>query len=443
MTAKHSTGMFIGRAAIGVLLGLVIFVGVMTPAFAQGGLSGGQAPAPSVSSSDQGPVRVPEPSELAMRHHRGGNALWVVDQCWAMVVPALLLFGGFSARMRNAARRVGRKWFFTIGIYVAIFFGITFLIDLPLSYYEGFVRPHAYGLSNQAFGKWFGDSLKEEMVNIVTGALFLWVPYLLLRKSPKRWWLYTGILVPFFLFFAFFTAPIVVDPLFNDFGPMKDKALESKILALAGRAGIDGGNVFEVEKSVDTKELNAYVTGLMDTKRIVLWDTIIAKFSEEELLFVVGHEMAHYVLGHVWALLVILSGFMLFALYAVYRVSDGLIRRYQHRFGFSELSDIASLPLIILLMNIITLVTLPCVMGYSRYQEHEADRFALELTHSNHAGAIAFVKLQEGNLENPRPGLLFTLWQGSHPSIGDRVDYCNTYRPWETGQPLRYGHYFK
>src|SRR5262249_24216302 len=246
------------------------------------------------------PVPVPEPSEKAVSYYRSGILLWIVNILWGLLIPALFLFTGFSARIRDWAKRIGRCWFFLIGVYFAIFLIINFVINLPLSYYQGFAREHAYGLSNQTLGKWFGDEIKGLLVGIVVGFLFLWIPYLLLKKRPRRWWLYTGLLAIPFLILQILVAPIWIEPLFNKFGPMKNKELEAKILTLATRAGIEGGRVYEVAKSEDTKTLNAYVTGLGVTKRIVLWDTTIAKLDEDELLFVMGHEMGHYVLSHDW-----------------------------------------------------------------------------------------------------------------------------------------------
>ncbi len=401
-------------------------------------------PDSSVAAPEEtGPVAVPEMSEKAARYYASGNVLWFVNLVWGMLIPALFLFTGFSAKIRNWAQQLGRKWFFVIGLYFIIFSAINFIIDLPLSYYQGFVRQHAYDLSNQTFGKWFGDSLKALMVGIAGGVLFLWVPYLLLKKSPRRWWLYTGLLMVPFLFFVMLISPVWIDPLFNKFGLMNDKALEAKILALAEQSGIEGSRVYEVNKSVDTKAVNAYVTGFMNTKRIVLWDTIIAKLKEKELLFVMGHEMGHYVLGHVIKGILFFSLLIMVTLYAAYRTAGGLINKYKDRFGFDQLSDIASFPLIMLLVSIFTLIITPITLTFTRYQEHEADRFGLEITQSNHAAATAFVKLQQENLGNPRPGLLYKLWRASHPTLGDRIDFCNEYRPWEKGEVLKYGELFK
>jgi STE24 endopeptidase len=393
--------------------------------------------------TDTGPVPVPEPSEKALQYHRSGNWLWLFNNLWGWAIPLLFLFTGFSARLRNVARRIGNRWFFVIGVYFALFSVITWLIDLPLSYYAGFVREHAYGLSNQTFGKWFGDQVKGLLIGIVMGVLFLWVPYLLLKKSPQRWWLYSGLLAIPFLFLLILVQPIWLDPLFNDFGPMKDKALEQKILSLAERAGIEGGRVFEVNKSADTKMLNAYVTGFGNTKRIVLWDTTIAKLSEPELLFVMGHEMGHYVLGHVWKLIFFFAAVILLTLYLIHRTAAWLLAKYGQRFGFTELSDIASLPLVILLFTLYLFIVSPLVLTFTRSIEHESDQFGLEITQNNRAAATAFVKLQEENLGVPRPHWLYKLWRQSHPTLGERIDYCNSYRPWEKGQPLAFSHLFK
>lgn len=397
-----------------------------------------QSDSATVAQQESGAVAVPEPGEKALRYFRSGNVLWVVNTIWGLLIPAVFLFTGFSARIRNWAQKLGRKWFFVIALYFAIFALITFVIDFPLSYYQGFVREHAYDLSNQTFGKWFGDSLKSLLVSIVMGVLFLWIPYLLLKKSPRRWWLYTGMLAVPFLFFVMLVSPIWIDPLFNEYGPMKNQALEEEILSLAEKSGIEGGRVFEVNKSVDTETVNAYVTGFLGTKRIVLWDTMIAKLDEQELLFVMGHEMGHYVLGHVVKGILFFSLLIGIMLYAAYRSAGGLIHRFKDRFGFDQLSDIASLPLILLLMNVFFFAITPVALTFTRYIEHEADRFGLEVTQTNHAAAMAFVKLQEENLSVPRPGWLYKLWRSSHPTLGDRIDFCNSYRPWEAGMPGRY-----
>jgi len=396
-----------------------------------------------VAQADPGTgVAVPEPTEQAMRYYASGCVLWWVNMAWGILIPGLFLFTGFSARIRNWARAIGRKWFFVIGVYVVIYMLLSFVINLPLDYYQGFVRQHAYELSNQTVGKWFGDASKSLAVGLVVIGAVAWVPYLLLRKSPKRWWLYTGMAAVPFMIFILLVSPLWIDPLFNDFGPMQDKALETKILALAERSGIEGGRVYEVNASVDTDAVNAYVTGFMGSKRIVLWDTMIDNLQEDELLFVMAHEMGHYVLGHVARGVVLFSVVIVVMLYLVHRIAGVVIQRFKVRFGFDELSDIASLPLIIGLVNVLSLVMTPIVLTHTRHIEHESDRFGLEITRDNNAAAGAFVAMQGRNLGNPRPGLLYKIWRSSHPTLGDRIDFCNEYRPWETGEPLKYGDLF-
>lgn len=406
----------------------------------------GALPTQSDSSSQERAheaVVVPEPSPLAIRYYRSGNVLWGIGTLLGLLIPALLLFSGFSARLRNLAKRIGRRWFLTVAVYALLFTVTTALLSLPLTYYEEYVRQHAYGLSNQSFGRWLGEWLKGVGVSGIGLSLVLWIPYLLLRRSPKRWWLYAGLLTMPIATLVLVIAPLWVDPLFNHFGPMKDKALEAQILALAGRAGISGSRVYQVDKSADTKAVNAYVTGFGATKRIVLWDTIVAKLEPNQVLFVTAHEMGHFVLRHMLAFIFGATALTTVSLYAVHRLAGPLITRFSRRFGFDSLVDIASFPLLLLLGGVVSFITDPAALAFSRHQEHEADRFGLELTRDNRSAATTFVRLQEENLSVPRPGRLFTLWRGSHPSLGDRVDFANRYRPWETAGKLRYDHLFR
>jgi STE24 endopeptidase len=424
------------RAALAVLI--LAFALLLVPS-TQAQQPPAQSPAAAAAPQASAPVPVPPASEKAMRYYRSGNVLWAIDTLWGLLVPALLLFTGFSARIRDAARGIGRNWFFTVAVYGILFTLVMAVLSLPLGYYEDFVRPHAYGLSDQTAAKWWSDQVKGLLVGCVFAALLLWIPYLLLRKSPRRWWLYSGLTAFPLLTLLLFITPLWIEPLFNQFGPMKNKALESQILALAGRAGIEGSRVYEVNKSVDTKTVNAYVTGFGGSQRIVLWDTILAKLSPPEVLYAMGHEMGHYVLGHTWQLIFLGTVLALFGAWVIHLTAGELIARYRDRFGFAELADVASLPLMVLLLGIVSLVLSPAVLAFGRHVEHEADRFGLEITRDNHDCAMAFVKLQQENLSNPRPGLFMKMMRYDHPPLGERIDFCNEYRPWETGQPLRYG----
>ena len=392
---------------------------------------------------DNGPVAVPEPTDKAMRYYRSGNVLWVIQTLWGWAVPIILLFSGLSGWFERIGMRIGKKWYFAFVIYILLFTLFDFILAFPLSYYTEFVRQHAYDLSNQSFGAWFGDTIKGMLIGIVMALLFLWIPLRLIKKVPTRWWLYFSLgAIPFLILIVMVT-PIWIQPLFDDFGPMQDKQLEAEILALADRAGIEGSRVFEVNKSEDTNAVNAYVTGFGSTKRIVLWDTIIAKMTDDEILFVMGHEMGHYVLGHMYLIILIGTVLMLIGFYAVHRTAGWVLEKWGDRFGFHKLSDIAAIPLILLLFSLATFVLTPFLNGFSRSLETSCDKFGLELTRDNHAAATAFIKLQESNLANPRPGWLYKTWRADHPPVGERIDLMNSYKPWETGEPLRYTKYLE
>jgi STE24 endopeptidase len=374
-------------------------------------------------------VTVPEASAQALRYFRSGNVIWVVELLLGFALPALLLFTGWSARLRTFASAVTRGHDYpTLIVYLALLLVLLFLVQLPLTVYVGYVREHAYGLSTQKLSKFAADQLKGLAIGLIVGALIIWVPYLFLARSPTRWWLWTGILaLPFFTLILLIT-PAYIAPLFNKFGPMKDKALEGQVLAVAAQAGVEGARVFEVKKSVDTEKVNAYVTGIGNTKRIVLWDTLLARLTPEETRFVVGHELGHYVLGHVWVNILISWALTLIGLYGAHRSAGFLLARFGAHFGFTTLADPASLPLLMLLLSLFSFLIGPAALALSRHHEQQADRFGLDLTGDNHAAATAFVALQKQNLAVPRPVVLYKIFRASHPPIGERVDFINRYQ---------------
>jgi STE24 endopeptidase len=427
------------------ILTALLFVYILVFTTAWGHSRNGTPPVPGepgvsdTRNATGDPVPVPAPSAEAMEYYRTGNWLWAINRLWALIVPGVLAFSGASARLRDFAQRLGRGWFLTIGLYIIIFLAVMYVIDFPLSYYQGFVRQHAYGLSNQTLSRWLRNSIVRLAVDMGVAFALMWFPYLLLARSPRRWWLYTAMLSVPFLIVTMIVVPVFYDPLFNKFGPMKNKDLEGSILSLASRAGIEGGRIFEVNKSADTNAVNAYVTGFWSSKRIVLWDTLIRKLTEPELLVVMGHEMGHYALGHVVRSILLSSIVTFIGLFLVDRFGRWLVHRYRDRLGFDQLADIASVPLMLMLLNAAFLVLSPVALAYSRYQEHEADRYALDLTRNNHADATAHVKLLTENLGNPRPGLFYKIFRASHPSAGERIDFANSYHPWrakrDSGHP--------
>lgn len=388
-------------------------------------------------------VVVPEASEQAMQYYKSGNLLWIVNQTWSLIVPLLFLLWGFTGKLSRFAQRCGKKWYFAIVIYLFFFLSISQILDFPLDYYAGYLRQHAYGLSTETLSHWFANYGKSFLVSLVIAAASVWIFYLVLKKSPRRWWFYGSLVSIGLVFLTMMVQPIWIDPLFNKFGPMQDKKLEQQILALAAKAGIQGGRVYEVDKSQETKALNAYVIGVGSTKRIVLWDTTLKAMTPDQILFVMGHEMGHYVLNHMWWGMAYYSVLSFVIFYLMYRLANFLLRNYHHRFGFNQLSNIASFPLFLLLIGVFMLLATPLTNWISRCVEHEADRFGLEITQNNQAAGEAFVVLQQGNLANPRPGPIYNFWRNTHPPLGERVDFCNRYCPWKEHESLKYGNYFQ
>jgi len=388
------------------------------------------------------PVTVPEPSPKAVSFYHGTVLLIVAVILWNLLIPIGFLFTGYSAKLRSWAERLGRKWYFSYAIYCTAFSLICFLLLLPLIFYAGFIFLHHYELSNQSFARWLSNSAKSAAIVLIGGLAVGWIPFFIIKKSPRRWWLYLGLMTPLYLCFTLWIQPVLIDPLFNKFIPVQNKELEARILAEAARAGIHGSRVYQVNTSVDSKMENAYVTGLMGTRRIVFYDTLLQNMNEDELLFVMGHEMGHYVLWHPAKHRAFKSILILVSLYVAYRLAGPVIGRFKTIWGFAAPSDFAAFPLGLLAIWLFCFVNLPIYMAFRRHLEHEADRFGLELTHENHLAATAFAKLMQRGLGVPRPGAFFTIWFDSHPCIADRIEFCNTYHPWETGQPSKYEKYF-
>jgi Zn-dependent protease with chaperone function len=259
-------------------------------------------------------------------------------------------------------------------------------------------------------------------------------------RRVKRWWLALWLGSVPVMVFLILIGPVVLDPVFNTFKPLEDQKLKTELLDLASRAGISGGRVYQVDKSKQTKTMNAYVNGLGPTKRIVMWDTIIAKMDHDELRFVMAHEMGHYVLHHIWKGLAFGLAMLLVAFWLAQQLVDRATRRWGRAWGFEVAHDPAAVPLLLLVISVFFFVASPVMAGVSRYFEHQADTFSLELTHLNDAGARAFVKFAEDSKVLPDPPAFIRFWRYSHPTLAERIVYCTTYKPWEKGEPNRAWH---
>ena len=408
-----------------ILLGLAVvaFAGLVVVSLAA------QPPAPEEKKSDEKRFEVRITDEMR-RHTRLREVLYFVGVAWSFGILVLLLATGLSRRMRDAAARVTKKPFFIAMIYVALFVLVTALLDLPLSYYAGFVVPHRFDLTDQTLGSWAGDYLKGLGVSLAISSVVGAFAFLAIRRI-RRWWIVLWLFTVPLIILLVVVQPIILDPIFNKFEPLKDQVLRQKLLDLASRAGIEGSRVYQVNKSKQTKTMNAYVNGIGPTNRIVMWDTLLAKMDHDEVLAVMGHEMGHYVMKHIWKTLAFTLGLSIFVFYLTYRMYEPGLRRW----GLSERGDPATLPWLLLVSGVITFLLSPVISGYSRWQEHQSDIFSLEVTHLNEPMATAFVKFAEDSKQDPNPHPFIKFWSYTHPPIAERIPFALQYKPWERGEP--------
>ncbi len=341
-------------------------------------------------------------------------------------VLCLLLFTGFSAKMRNWAG-VARHKFLILWLFWVLFLLADYILNLPFHIYRSFMVESNYGFMNQTLIEWWGEDLLGLLIGAVIGIIPVWFFYRVVARF-RRWWLWFSIgAIPFLVFFIVI-APVVISPLFNKFEPLKDKQLETGILMLASKAGIEGADVFQVNASKQSTKINAYVTGLFNTKRIVLYDNLIDNFETDEIKFVMGHEMGHYVMNHIWWGLVMAVIFIAFALWLMSRTIHTVIKRFRARFRFDRLQDIASLPLVMIFVTVISFVFQPVTNGLSRYMEHQCDIYGLDISQvSGESAAIAFDKLSVYNLSDPDPHWLIEFWFYSHPALKKRMEFVRDY----------------
>jgi Zn-dependent protease with chaperone function len=250
----------------------------------------------------------------------------------------------------------------------------------------------------------------------------------LIARSPRRWWLYCGLALIPVAFLALVALPVWAKPLTTNYKPLEDRPFETRIKALAVRCGVANIPVFVGGDSTR-------MDGLGPTNRIVLQTSLASVESRDQIEFTIGHELKHYVMGDNWKALTIIAAFLLAGFWLTDRLGRAAIRRFSWLWGFSELSDPASLPLVVFILTFLWLAILSFFNMFARHIELEADRFGLELTHQNHAAAMIFVRDAQTSLA-PDWGTFFVIFQADHPSIRTRIEFANSYKPWEQGAPL-------
>ncbi len=371
-----------------------------------------------------------------------GQKFLIFGTLYSWLILLAVLYSGIAARYRDWAEAVSRWRFFQAIIFVFLLLITLAVADLPVRIYAQHIW-RQYGLSVQSWQSWFADLGKGRIINIVILSFLLWLLQFNIRLSPRRWWFYFWLEILPLIVAVVFVWPLLVDPLFNKFEPLEatHPALVEAIEKVAQHGGltIPRNRMFEMKASEKVTTLNAYVTGLGASKRVVVWDNTIEKATTPQTLAVFGHEMGHYVLHHVIKGLVLGCVGVLFALYIVFRLSSWLLPRFGPRWRIRALYDWAAVPMFFLLYALLSFFTEPAANGFSRYIEHQADVYGLEVIHgvvpdSQQVAAQSFQALGELDLDYPYPNRLEVFWSYTHPPTADRLRFALDYDPWGKGE---------
>jgi STE24 endopeptidase len=377
----------------------------------------------------------PEKYQKAVAYSRAGYRLYFLSVFLDLAILLLLLHSGFIFRLRNFAEVRASNRILQSLIFVPALFALLALLHLPIRLYSHHLSL-LYQQSIESWGPWLWDWTKAQLLLIAIALPVVNLLFTLIRTKPRAWWLYAWLgAIPLSLFLVFI-APWYIDPLFNKFSPLQQTHphLVDSIVSLTYAAGhpIPRSNMFLMEASAKTNAVNAYVTGLGASKRIVIWDTSIQKTKPDELLFIVGHEMGHYVLGHVVKGFAFFLALLFVALFLAYRLLQWLITRFGATWGIREQSDWVALGALLLILNIFSFFGEPIGNAFSRMQEHAADVYSLQLLQgmipaANEVAAHSFQVLGEEDLADPHPSKFITFWLYSHPPLNDRLRFAHDF----------------
>jgi Zn-dependent protease with chaperone function len=382
----------------------------------------------------------------AVAYSRAGYTLYFASYFIGGLFLFLILRLGWAAKFRDIAENVSDKKWVQGLVFVPLLFLTIDVLDLPVRLYWHALSLH-YEQSIQGWGWWFWDWTKGEFLDTAFGIVLVLILFAVMRRSPRHWWFYFWFAAVLILLGLIVIRPLVIDPLFNKFEPLgkQHPDLVASIEKLTKHAGvpISPDRMFLMVASQKTNAINAYVTGLGASKRVVIWDTTIQKTSNDETLFIVGHELGHYVLGHVRQGFLAGAAGLLLGLYLLFRGLHGALDRWAKDWKLHGQEDWASLAVLLLLLQAVLFVSSPVVSGYSRMQEHAADVYGLEVIHglvpnSEEVAAHAFQVLGEVDLSDPNPPPFITFWLYSHPPLADRLVFAHSYDPWSKGESPKY-----
>lgn len=407
-----------------------------------------QSPKPTAASASQ--QQSPQPYSLppdklkkAIRYSEARYWLHFLSSIYTIAVLLLLLAAGVSAKLRDYAEAISRRRVLQLLAFVPMLVFSNDALNLPVEIL-GQRLERRFEQSIQSWPSWLGDWAKTELLSMALGIVLAFILYEVIRRSPRRWWLYFWLAALPLLFLGALFEPFVIEPLFYKFAPLdrKHPALVAQLEQVVARGGlaIPPSRMFEMAASEKVTSPNAYVTGFGASKRVVVWDTTLGLLTTQEIVFVFGHEMGHYVLGHVRNTLVFLALLVLILLYIGYHGLNWMLGRWGPSWKIRGVSDWASLPALLLLFAVFSFLTEPLINAYSRNQEHQADLYGLEVVHGliPNAQAVAahsFQVMGEVSFDEPDPNRFIEFWMYTHPSTSERMLFSQTYDPWSSGTP--------
>lgn len=363
----------------------------------------------------------------ARDYNRQKERLVLIGLLLSTLSGTLFIFSGGGAKLRT---RVERRAGHGLGgqcATTAIYGLLGWLAGLPLGYYSGFVIEHRFGLSNQTRRAWLGEQIKglglmlAFEIPLTTGA------YAVIRRWPRAWWaILSGLSVPLTVLLAQLF-PVLIAPIFNKYEPLRDRALAERLKQLAAESGIQVADVLQMDMSRQTEKANAFFAGLGPTKRIVLADTLLEKFTPEEIEAVVAHETGHQAHHDIWRFVALGTAFTFILTYTVSRAANWSLVRFGRKIGTSDLGDVATLPLLGWILSLAGLVLTPLQSAYSRRIERNADTFALRLTHDPLGFGSAMTRLAEVNLSDPKPPAVVRYLLYSHPPVAERIERARAF----------------
>jgi len=361
----------------------------------------------------------PEQRSLSDRYFEGGYWIQLWELLWTVGACVLLLVSGVSRRMSELSQRLSRHRWVSTPVYIVQFLIALFVLGLPLSLYTDFWREHRYGLSEQAFGGWMRDQLVILGVNTVLAAVVLTVIYAAVRRAGTRWWIWaTGTTFVFLMLFQLIT-PVYILPLLNDYKPLPDGPVKEAVLSLARANQVPTDHVEWFDASKQTTRLSANVAGLMGTTRIALNDNLLNKSSLPEIKAVLGHEMGHFVLNHVWKEPILLTLLVALAFVLLSVGMESALLRWGPHLKIAGRADPAGLPLAFAPFSVIFFLLMPLQNLIIRSYEGEADAFGLNASREPYGWATAAMRLS--TYRKISPGKLEEFVFYDHPSGYQRV----------------------